>query len=225
MITVELPEFRDMDQQDIWNLVDSLRPLDNVFMHCMLERNVFLLEKTVRILLQKHDLTIDIDNPIFPPHPGTLDTVATDKSGNVFMISLECVGHVEPASLAGMRVMNINHARWERNQVTKTPHQYLFRIAENDPFGENSPVYAVEMDDVPDEMAGIRIVYVNGAYRGDNGMGCLMHDFRCASPDSMGLLEMSKTAQYYKRSARGMRHVLHALFGRQCFEEPLLTVA
>jgi len=225
MKSIKLPEFRDMDQQAIWDLVDSLRPLDNVFMHCMLERNAVLLEKTVRILMQKHDLTIDQSSPIFPPHPGTVDTVAVDKVGNVYIISLECVGFVEPASLSGMQIMNINKARANRDRVTESPHQYLFRIAENDPFGEGRPVYAVDMRNAPEEMAGIQIMYVNGEYHGDCSMGCLMHDFRCANPDGMVLLEMSKTAKYYKRSAGGVRRMVRALFGEQCMRDPMVTVA
>ena len=74
-------------------------------------------------------------------------------------------------------------------------------ITENDIFKKGLPFYSVERVNVElGEMFndGEHILYVNGAYRGNDDIGKLMHDFSCSDPDDMMDSEIADVTRYYK---------------------------
>lgn len=48
------------------------------------------------------------------------------------------------------------------------------------------------------------IIYVNGAYRGNDAIGRLMHDFSCTNPNDMNYKELAKKARYFKEEKEGV---------------------
>ena len=70
------------------------------------------------------------------------------------------------------------------------------------------PFYSIERINVslnePFE-DGEHILYVNGAYRGDDEIGKLMHDFSCSNPDDMIDGDMAEVARYYKENEEGCK--------------------
>lgn len=48
------------------------------------------------------------------------------------------------------------------------------------------------------------IIYVNGAYRGNDAIGRLMHDFSCTNPNYMNYNELAKKARYFKEEKEGV---------------------
>lgn len=48
------------------------------------------------------------------------------------------------------------------------------------------------------------IIYVNGAYRGNDAIGRLMHDFSCTNPNDMNYKELTKKARYFKEEKEGV---------------------
>ena len=74
-------------------------------------------------------------------------------------------------------------------------------ITEKDYFGCGEPIYhidrVVKEKDVPFG-DGSHILYVNGAYEGDDAVGHLMHDFRCRNPEDMHSDVLRETAKYFK---------------------------
>ena len=51
---------------------------------------------------------------------------------------------------------------------------------------------------------GTHIIYVNGAYRGDDPVGRLMHDFSCSSPSDMYYRPLARQVGYYKNDEKGV---------------------
>ena len=51
---------------------------------------------------------------------------------------------------------------------------------------------------------GTHIIYVNGAYRGDDPIGRLMHDFSCSSPSDMYYRPLARQVGYYKNDEKGV---------------------
>lgn len=47
---------------------------------------------------------------------------------------------------------------------------------------------------------GSYILYINGAYRGDDEIGNLMHDFSCSDPDDMINKELADRTRYFKET-------------------------
>ncbi len=76
---------------------------------------------------------------------------------------------------------------------------YMVFITRTDIFGHGIPVYTIdrhfrETDEFFDD--GSHIIYVNGAYKGDDAIGNLVHDFACKESKDM----------YYPELAKGMKH-------------------
>ena len=76
------------------------------------------------------------------------------------------------------------------------------------------PFYSIERINVslnePFE-DGEHILYVNGAYRGDDEIGKLMHDFSCSNPDDMINSDMAEVARYYKENEEGVEAMCKAM--------------
>jgi hypothetical protein len=51
---------------------------------------------------------------------------------------------------------------------------------------------------------GEHILYVNGAYRGEDEIGRLMHDFSCPDPEDMLDKDFAKVSKYYKENQEGV---------------------
>lgn len=60
-------------------------------------------------------------------------------------------------------------------------------------------------------MIGGYVIYVNGAYAGNDEIGKLMHDFRCSDPKDMHYEEIAKVAQYYKETKKGQEIMCRAM--------------
>ena len=76
---------------------------------------------------------------------------------------------------------------------------YMVFITRTDIFGHGISVYTIdrhfrETDEFFDD--GSHIIYVNGAYKGDDAIGNLVHDFACKESKDM----------YYPELAKGMKH-------------------
>ena len=94
----------------------------------------------------------------------------------------------------------------------KLPETYVIFITEKDIYAKGKPIYYVErfvMDDAGGQMFndGLHILYVNGAYHGDDDIGKLMHDFRSKNPDDMNFALLSDRARYFKETEEGVRRM------------------
>ena len=88
-----------------------------------------------------------------------------------------------------------------------SPDTCVIFITEKDFYGDMKPIYHIErMNITTGEPFNDRslILYVNGEYEGDDDLGYLMHDFRCADPDKMHYGQMADRARYLKESSEGV---------------------
>ena len=79
----------------------------------------------------------------------------------------------------------------------KLPETYVIFITERDVLGHELPLYHIErtiteLNDFFND--GSHMIYVNGAYHGDDDIGRLMSDFCSTSPDTMYLLHCARKA-------------------------------
>ena len=78
---------------------------------------------------------------------------------------------------------------------------YVIFITEKDYFKEGKPLYVVNRtfeDTGKDFQDGSHIIYVNGAYQGDDAIGRLIHDFRCRQSRDMYNPVLSESVKHYK---------------------------
>ena len=55
------------------------------------------------------------------------------------------------------------------------------------------------------------ILYINGAYRGENEIEILMHDFSCSNPDDIQNKDLADIVKYYKETQEGVESMCKAM--------------
>ena len=87
------------------------------------------------------------------------------------------------------------------------PETYIIFITANDVLGDGLPVYNIERTiQETGKRFGDRahIVYVNGAYRGDNEIGRLMQDFNCTDYHDIQNAKIRARVKYFKEETEGV---------------------
>jgi hypothetical protein len=95
----------------------------------------------------------------------------------------------------------------DKNQkFDELPETYTIFITENDKYGKGLPFYRIERVNLETGELfhdGEHILYVNGAYRGEDEIGHLMHDFCCSDPNDMFNKDLADRTRYFKETKEG----------------------
>ena len=84
----------------------------------------------------------------------------------------------------------------------------------HDIYGFGDGIYPIERVIVTHEQLfndRAHILYVNGAYRGNDPLGDLMHDFCCNDPDDMKNAMLAEASRYYKENPKGVEIMCKAM--------------
>ena len=200
-------------QQDLERL-KLLRPMDDDFMRGMLKDNMPLAEFMVRIILDKPDFRFirfetqaDLKQ-VTGARSVIFDGLGTEDSGRKVDLEVQRADKGAEPERARFHSSVLDVENLEKGQdFAELPDTCVIFITEKDFFGEGKPIYRVErMNVTTGKLFNDRslILYVNGEYDGDDDMGYLMHDFRCADPDKMHYGEMADRTRYLKESSEGV---------------------
>lgn len=86
------------------------------------------------------------------------------------------------------------------------PEVYIIFITENDVLKKGLPLYHIEriIKETGEEFGDEEhIIYVNGAYQGDDQIGYLMNDFRESDPSRMHYPLLAERTRYFKETEEG----------------------
>jgi len=204
----------ERNYEDDLKRLQKLRPMDDDFMRCIFKDNLPLAQKVLRIILDKPDLKLvkaetQVDmKRLLGARSICLDAMGEDEEGKIydFEIQRDDKGAEPYRARYHSSAMDIENLDVSEN-FDALPDTYVIFITENDIYEEGLPVYPIERMNILLDKSfadGEHILYVNGAYRGDDDIGDLMHDFSCANPDEMIDKDMAEVTRYYKESERGV---------------------
>lgn len=218
LILVETQEQKQerQHQEDLQRL-RGLRPIDDDFMRCIFHDNIPLVQKVLRILVGKPNLNIvkaetQVDmKRLVGARSICLDALGEDETGKLYDMEIQRAEKGAGAHRARYHssVMDVENLR-AGEYFDKLPETYVIFITETDIYGKGLPFYPIErMNVLLDEPFndGEHILYVNGAYRGDDEIGKLMHDFSCSNPDDMIDHDLADISRYYKENEKGVNTV------------------
>ncbi|MBQ7919529.1 MAG: PD-(D/E)XK nuclease family transposase, partial [Lachnospiraceae bacterium] len=140
-----------------------------------------------------------------------LDIHAREKNGRRFNVEVQREGKGARPRRARYHASLLDASSIKSGKkVERLPENYVIFITEKDYFGCGEPIYHI--DRVVQEKNipfgdGSHILYVNGAYEGDDAVGHLMHDFRCSNTEDMHSDVLRETAKYFKETKEGQRKV------------------
>ena len=210
-------ERKERERQEDLQRLRGLRPIDDDFMRCLFRENIPLTQFVLRIITGKKDLIItDVDTQadmkrLVGARSICLDAYGTDDEGRKYDMEVQRADkgagvHRARYHSSAMDIDNLDAGQ----EYDELPETYTIFITENDIYGKGLPFYPVERVNLATGEPfgdGEHILYVNGAYRGDDDIGRLMHDFSCSDPKDMVNKELADRTRYFKENEEGVEAV------------------
>lgn len=200
--------------------IKMLRYLDDDFFNACLQDNPDAALLILRIVMRKRDLT-------FVKKPETQKTIKAiaHKSIRLDLYAESDKKRYDVEIQRSDRGAGAHRARFYSSMMDANisapgedydnmPDTYVIFITEKDVLDEGAPYYEIErvIQQSRREFGdGSHILYVNGAYNGDDEIGKLMHDFRCVNPHDMYFKELRDTAIYFKEDEKGVDQMCRAI--------------
>ena len=208
---------KERERKEDLQRLRGLRPIDDDFMRCLFRENIPLTQQVLRILTGKDNLIIDSVETqadlkrLVGARSICLDALGTDDTGKKYDLEIQRADkgagvHRARYHSSAMDVENLDAGQ----DFDELPDTYTIFITENDIFKKGLPLYPIERINIATGEPfndSEHILYVNGAYRGDDEIGRLMHDFSCSDPDDMLNKELADRTRYFKETEEGVEAV------------------
>ena len=175
---------KERERQEDLQRLRGLRPIDDDFMRCLFRDNIPLVQHVLEVILQKTDLKI-----INAKTQADLKRLVGARS-----ICLDAYCEDDSSKKYDIEI--------QRSDKGAGVHRARYHSSAMD----------VENLDAGQEFdEGEHILYVNGAYRGDDEIGKLMHDFSCSDPDDMFNEDLADKTRYFKETEEGVEVVCRVM--------------
>jgi hypothetical protein len=146
-------------------------------------------------------------------HSLELDVYAEDEEGKHINAEIQRkdAGAVPERAVYHSSMLDANSLPAGEKNFQKKAETYMIMITENDVLGGGLPIYHIERTvlEMYNKAFGGKshIVYVNGAYEGDEDteLRWLIHDFLCTDPNDMHFPELAERARYFKEDSEGVK--------------------
>ena len=202
--------------------IQAMRLMDDDFMTVVFSGDTAATELLLRIILSRDDLRVKSSmtqkekRNLFG-RSVRLDIVAEDANGRKYNVEVQRAGKGAAARRTRYNLALLDsHTLKKGEDVSVLPETYIIFITEHDYLGQGKPCYKVrkvfegtatgEIGDLPFD-DGCSIIYVNGAYRGNDAIGRLMHDFNCVNADEMYYDELAERVRFHKQQEQGVKKV------------------
>ena len=210
--------------------IQALRLMDDDFMTVVFDGDTDLTEFLLRILLSRTDLRVKSvmtqkEKRNLFGRSVRLDIVAEDMSGKMYNIEVQRADKgASPKRVRYNLALLDSHTLKKNDDFEQLPETYIIFITENDYFGLGEPVYEIEKTVKNTNLPfddGCTIIYVNGAYRGNDAIGKLMHDFCSANADEMNYNELASRVRLHKQQTKGVEKMCRIFeeYGEEVREE------
>lgn len=196
----------------------ALRLMDDDFMTVVFSGSIEATELLLQILLDRDDLHVkkamsQKEKRNLFGRSVRLDIIAEDTEKKLYNIEVQRADSGAAARRARYNAAMIDsHTLKKSSDFAELPELYIIFITENDCLNLNEPLYKVKKcfvnkgangEELPFD-DGCNIMYVNGAYRGDDQIGRLMHDFCTANADEMYYEKLAELMRFHKQQEKGV---------------------
>ena len=200
--------------------IKKFRLMDDIFMKEVLRGNLAGVQDIVQTLLGRNDIEVievqtqdELSNIV--GHGVRLDILAKDSRGKFYNIEIQrSDSGAEPKRAR----FNLSAVDWHKFPASakydELAETWIIFITETDVLGGNLPVYTIDRvireTGEPFNDEG-HILYVNGAYVGDDAIGRLMSDFRETDPKKMHFSSLANRSQYFKNTEGGVQSMCRVM--------------
>ena len=213
---VEKISLKEQVPKDIQKDIQNFILMDDEFFNICFKNNEKAVTRILRVILKDEDLEI-IDLKLLEKfsnlhgHSVTLDIIARNKITNtIYNIEIQNTKWKKSGASperARYHVDIYDTHNLKKNQDFKNlPTTFVIFITETDVFGEGLPIYKIqryfEHNHKPFNDRSY-IIYVNGAYEGNDDIGKLVHDFKCKNPDEFYFEDLAEKVKFLKNTEEG----------------------
>ena len=199
--------------------IQAFRLMDDDFMTVVFDGDNEETEFILRILLERNDLRVKSvmtqrEKRNLYGRSVRLDILAEDFSGRKYNVEVQRAdAGALPRRVRYNLAMLDSHTLQKKKDFKDLPETYIIFITENDYLGYGKPLYRVrKIFDCTDSDGnnlpfddGCNILYVNGAYRGDDALGKLMHDFCTPNANEMNYSVLAQRVRCHKQEEGGYK--------------------
>ena len=197
------------DSRTVEQIVDGMSLFDDDLMSMVFDGNIEATELLLKIILKKDDIQVisvvgqrELQSPVVGGRDIRLDILAKDSTGKHYNVEVQ-----QKAEGAHIRRARFNSSMMDSRMLragqefSELQDSYMVFITRTDIFKRGIPIYTInrhfeETKELFDD--GSHIIYVNGAYKGDDAIGNLLHDFACKESKDMYYPELAKGVKHFK---------------------------
>lgn len=193
------------------HIIKHWRLLDDDFMKRCLKDNIPAVECILRIIMDMPDLTVQtlIVEDTIPNLQGRgirLDVHAIDSKNREYDIEVQRSDEGASAKRARFNssLLDLNSLK-KGDKFNDLPETYVIFITENDVLEDGLPLYHIDRTIAETQKKFLdeaHIIFVNGAYHGNDAIGKLTHDFRSSDATKMFLEPLKETVARYKNNPK-----------------------
>lgn len=201
--------FNAQQQKKARRIIKRLRLMDDIFFRRCLKDNPSAVECILRIIMDIPDLKVlsmqvEYVIPNLQGRSVRLDVHAINSQGTEFDIEMQRAnkGASKKRARFNSSLLDLNSLD-KGDDFEQLPETYVIFITENDVLGHGLPKYQINrfIEEIHEPFNdGEHIIYVNGAYEGNDAMGKLMNDFRSRNPNDMLLEPLKEVVSRYKNN-------------------------
>ncbi len=190
-------------------IIDDLTLFDDDLMSIVFDENIPATELMLKIILARDDIEVvsvtgqkELESPIVEGRNIRLDIIVRDKNRKMYNVEVQRSNSGAVEQRARYHSSMLDSRMLKAGQDFKELREsYMIFMTEKDYFGCGLPLYTVnryveELDQVFKD--GSHIIYVNGAYKGDDALGRLIADFKCKEAEEMHYAELAKGVKHFK---------------------------
>lgn len=193
----------------VGQLVDDMTLMDDDLMSMVLDGNLPVAERLLRIILEDDEIEVvsvtgqkEFNSPLACGRNIKLDVLIKDRMGRHHNVEVQRDGSGANERRARFHSSMLDSRMLHEGQKFKEIRDsYVIFITEKDYFGGGLPLYTIErnVEELKKDFNdGSHIIYVNGSYRGNDPIGWLMNDFSCKDADDMYYPELADSVRHFK---------------------------
>ena len=208
-------------RQENLDAIKDFTLMDVTFMTQVFSGNIEATEYILSVILQREDLKVEqvitqFSLPNLYGRSVRLDIYARDAAGKQYDIDIQQkdAGAVPERARLNSSLFDAQLTNAGQKDYKDIPETYVIFITGNGVLKAGLPIYNIERvvlqtQEQFDDKA--HIVYVNGAYRGDDAVGELMRDFHCSDYRAIKNKTLANMVQFYKEDPEGVSKMCEAM--------------
>ena len=196
----------------------QMRMMDDTLMKSVFKDCKPAVELVLRIILQRDDLEVksfstgkEYENENINGLSVCLDVLAEDKDGEQYCVEIiKANKGVTPKQARICSSKMLVEMLLEEGDFPDHKESYTIFITEDDIFKGGDALYPFDRFDEKNNIRlgdGTHIIYVNGAYTGDDPLGWLMSDFREPDPEKMHYKVLAERVNCLKNDSEGEKEM------------------